>query len=199
MTGAPNAATARPAFNAVVIGASAGGVEALGMLLAALPKGFSPAVVIVMHVPAANKSLLVEVLGPRCVLKVREAGDKQPVAGGTVYVAPPAYHLLIEPDHSFALSVDPPVNYSRPSIDVLFESAAYAYREHLLGIVLTGANSDGADGLARIRAFGGKGWVQQPETAVASVMPAAAIARAGADQILSLPDMAAELAGLYAA
>jgi len=184
---------------AVVIGASAGGIEAVSILLSALPKDFAPAVIIVIHVPATNNSLLVEVMQPRCALPVSEANDKESVRGGVVYIAPPAYHLLVEPDHSFALSVDPPVNYSRPSIDVLFESAAYAYRERLLGIVLTGANADGAEGLARIRTFGGKGWVQQPDTAVASMMPASAIERAGADQILSLPAMAAELAGLQAA
>jgi two-component system chemotaxis response regulator CheB len=197
--GAQQTQTAHSPIEAVVIGASAGGIEAISILLAALPEDFAPAVVIVIHVPATNDNLLVEVLQPRCALRINEADDKEPVCGGAVYVAPPAYHLLVEPDRSFALSVDPPVNYSRPSIDVLFESAAYAYRERLLGIVLTGANADGADGLARIRAFGGKGWVQNPDTAVASMMPASAIKRAGADQILSLSEMAAELAGLQAA
>lgn len=186
-------------IEAVVIGASAGGIDAISVLLDALPKDFALAIVIVIHVPPANDNLLVEVLQPRCALPLNEAADKEAVRGGAVYVAPPAYHLLVEPDRSFALSVDAPVNFSRPSIDVLFESAAYAYRERLLGIVLTGANADGADGLALIRALGGKGWVQEPGTAVASMMPASAIERAGADQILSLPAMAAELAGLKAA
>jgi two-component system chemotaxis response regulator CheB len=196
---APNAAGRMPAIEAIVIGASAGGIPAVGALLAALPQDFAPAVVVVIHVPATNDSLLVEVLKPRCLLSVKDAEDKESICGGVVYVAPPAYHLLVEPDRSFALSVDAPVNYSRPSIDVLFESAAYAYRERLLGVVLTGANADGADGLARIRAFGGRAWVQQPDTAVASTMPASAIERAGADRVLSLPDMAAELAALHAA
>jgi two-component system chemotaxis response regulator CheB len=152
---------------------------------------------VVIHVPAANDNLLVEVLKPRCALPVREAGDKEWISGGAVYVAPPGYHLLVERDRSFALSLDEPVNYSRPSVDVLFESAAYAYRERLLGIVLTGANADGSDGLTRIRAFGGRAWVQDPEGAVASTMPASAIERAGADRILSLSDMGAELAALH--
>jgi two-component system chemotaxis response regulator CheB len=195
---APSAADPMPAVEAIVIGASAGGIEAVCTLLAALPRDFAPAVVIVIHVPASNDNLLVEVLNPRCLLSVRGAEDKESICGGVVYVAPPAYHLLVEPDRSFALSVDEPVNYSRPSIDLLFESAAYAYRERLLGIVLTGANADGADGLVRIRAFGGKAWVQQPDTAVASTMPASAIERAGADRVLSLPDMAAALAALHA-
>ena len=188
-----------PDVEAVVIGASAGGVEAVGVLLAALPGDFSPAVLVVIHVPPVNDNLLVTVLAPRCAIKVEEAADKEAVRGGTVYVAPPGYHLLVEPDRSFALSIDAPVNYSRPSIDVLFESAAYAYRERLLGIVLTGANADGAEGLARIRAFGGQAWVQDPATAVAAAMPASAIERAGADRILPVQDMAAELAALQRA
>jgi two-component system chemotaxis response regulator CheB len=193
---APTAAAPMPAIEAIVIGASAGGIEAVGTLLAALPRDFAPAVVVVIHVPAANENLLVDVLKTRCRLSVRGAEDKEAICGGVVYVAPPAYHLLIEAARSFALSVDPPVNYSRPSIDVLFESAAYAYRERLLGVVLTGANADGADGLVRIRAFGGRAWVQQPDSAVARTMPASAIERAGADRILSIPDMAAELAAV---
>ena len=189
---------AAPGIDAVVVGASAGGVEAVGTLLSALPHDFTPAVIVVMHVPATGESLLVSVLAPRCALSVREASDKEAICGGAVYVAPPGYHLLVEPDRSFALSIDGPVNYSRPSIDVLFESAAYAYRERLLGIVLTGANADGAEGLARIRAFGGLAWVQDPETAYASLMPSSAMARAGADGIFSLHDMAAELSAVHA-
>jgi two-component system chemotaxis response regulator CheB len=198
---AARAPTERPTagLDAVVVGASAGGVEAIGILLAALPHDFAPAVVVVIHVPAANQNLLVQVLAPRCALVVQEAGDKEAVRGGIVYIAPPGYHLLVEPDRSFALSADAPVNYSRPSIDVLFESAAYAYRDRLLGIVLTGANADGADGLAQVRAFGGRAWVQEPDTAVATMMPASAIERAGADRILTLPDMAAALAALQPA
>lgn len=194
----PNAAPMRE-IEAVVIGASAGGIEAVSMLLAALPHDFTPAVLVVIHVPAANQNLLVEVLAPRCALGVQEAADKASIRGGMVYLAPPSYHLLVEPDRSFALSADAPVNYSRPSIDVLFESAAYAYRDRLLGIVLTGANADGADGLAQVRAFGGRAWVQEPDGAVASMMPASAIERAGADRILSLPDMAAALAAMQPA
>lgn len=186
-------------IDAVVIGASAGGVEAVSMLLSSLPHDFKPAVLVVIHVPPANDSLLVQVLAPRCALGVLEAADKESICGGAVYVAPPGYHLLVEPDRSLALSVDEPVNFSRPSIDVLFESAAYAYRERLLGIVLTGANADGAEGLRQVRALGGQAWVQEPDTAVASLMPSSAIELAGADRILSLEDMAAEFAALQAA
>lgn len=191
-------AAAQRRVEAVVIGASAGGVEALGEILSALPAGFRLPIVVVMHLLATSDSLLVEVLGLRCSLPLREASDKEPICSGTVYFAPPGYHLLVEADRSLALSVDPPVNYSRPSIDVLFESAAYAYRERLLGIVLTGANEDGARGLASIRRLGGLAWVQDPSTAMADAMPAAAIARAGADRIFDLKEMAAELAALKA-
>jgi two-component system chemotaxis response regulator CheB len=185
--------------DAVVIGASAGGVEAISLLLAALPAQFGLAVLIVIHLPATNDNLLLSVLRPRCALPVVEAADKEPIERGTVYLAPPGYHVLVEPDRTLALSLDAPVNYSRPSIDVLFESAAFAYRDRLIGIVLTGANADGADGLARIRAFGGQAWVQDPQTAAASAMPAAALERAGADRVLSLPDMATALVAVGAA
>ena len=186
-------------LDAVVIGASAGGVEAISMLLAALPAKFGLAVLVVIHLPATSGNLLVSVLRPRCALPVVEAADKDPIERGTVYLAPPGYHLLVEPDRTVALSIDAPVNFSRPSIDVLFESAAFAYRDRLLGIVLTGANADGADGLARIRAFGGEAWVQDPHTAAASAMPSAALERAGADRVLSLPEMAAALPAVRAA
>jgi two-component system chemotaxis response regulator CheB len=136
------------------------------------------------------------VLRPHCALPLQEAFDKVAIEPGHVYVAPAGYHLLVEPGRTLALSVDEPVNFARPSIDVLFESAAYVYRARLLGIVLTGANDDGARGLATIRASGGYAWVQRPDTAVASVMPASAIEIAGADRVLELRQIADELAGL---
>ena len=182
--------------DAVVIGASAGGVDAVATLLGALPATFGAAVVVVIHVPPANDDLLARVLAPRCALPVREAADKEPVAPRNVYVAPAGYHLLIEPERTFALSLDEPVHYSRPSIDVLFESAAHAYRDRLLGIVLTGANADGADGLRIVRELGGAAWVQEPSTAYAQAMPEAAIARAGADRVAPVPELAQALAAL---
>jgi two-component system chemotaxis response regulator CheB len=183
-------------YEAVVIGASAGGVEAVGALLAALPRSFGAAVVVVIHVPPANDNLLVRVLAPRCGLPVREAADKESAEGGTVYVAPAGYHLLIEPERTFALSLDEPVHYSRPSLDVLFESAAHAYRDGMLGIVLTGANADGAEGLRIVRELGGTAWVQEPDTAYARAMPAAALQCAGADRIDTVDRLAQALAAL---
>jgi len=183
-------------IKAVAVGASAGGVDALIVLLKAVRPAFKPALLIVMHVPQTNGSLLVDALRPHCVLPMQEAEDKAPVEAGNVYVAPPGYHLLVEPARTFALSVDEPVNYCRPSIDLLFESAAYAYGRHLLGIVLTGANADGARGLKAIRTAGGLAWVQEPKSATAGVMPESAIRCAGADRILPLPQLAAELAAV---
>lgn len=183
-------------IEAIAIGASAGGVDALGTLIGALPSPYVPAILVVVHVPADRPSALAPLLASRCRLPVREALDKEPVESGTVYIAPPDYHLLVEREHTLSLSCDPPVAYSRPSIDVMFESAALAYGDRLLGIVLSGANSDGAEGLAAIRREGGLAWVQRPSDAIAPAMPAAAIERAGADLVLSLPDMAERLAHL---
>ena len=183
-------------LEAIAVGASAGGVEALGLLLQALPEGFTPAIFAVLHLPPDRPSLLAEVLQPRCRLPVREALDKERVQPGCVYLAPPDYHLLVEKEKTLALSSDPPVHFSRPSIDVLFESAAEAYGRGLLGIVLTGANADGAGGLAAIRAAGGHAWVQSPGDAVADAMPTAALERAGADLVLPLRDMAERLTHL---
>ena len=183
-------------IDAVVIGASAGGIEAIGALLAALPSPYVPALLVVLHVPPDRPSAVPALFAGRCRLPVREALDKETIEPGTVYIAPPDYHMLVEPERLIALSKDAPVDFSRPSIDVMFESAALAYGERLLGIVLTGANADGARGLAAIRREGGRAWVQRPEEALASAMPAAAIEVAGADLVLSVPDMAQRLAHL---
>jgi two-component system chemotaxis response regulator CheB len=185
-----------PHIDTIVIGASAGGVEAVGSLLQGLPHPYAPSLMVVIHLPADQPSLLAEVFQARCRLPVREALDKEHVEAGTVYVAPPGYHLLLEADRTLALSHDAPVAFSRPSIDVLFESAAAAYGDRVLGIVLSGANSDGAAGLAAIRAAGGWGWVQAPADARAATMPQAAIDTAGADLIVPLRDMAVRLAHL---
>jgi two-component system chemotaxis response regulator CheB len=185
-----------PHIDAIVIGASAGGVEAIGTLLQGLPVPYAPSLMVVIHLPADRPSLLTEIFQARCRLKVREALDKEHIEPGTVYVAPPGYHLLVEGDRTLALSLDAPVAFSRPSIDVLFESAALAYGDRVLGIVLSGANNDGAAGLAAIRTNGGRGWVQEPADALAAVMPQAAIATAGADLVVPVRDMAVRLAHL---
>lgn len=183
----------------IVIGASAGGIEAVSTLLRALPAGFRIPVAVVIHLPPNRPSLLPELFARHCALPVREAQDKEPLAPGTVYVAPPNYHLMVEPGGLLSLSCDQPLHFSRPSLDMLFESAAMACGDQLLAILLTGASADGADGLATVRQLGGKAWVQNPDEAQASIMPLAGIQRAGADKVLRLAAMAALLPGLAGA
>jgi two-component system chemotaxis response regulator CheB len=175
---------------ALVIGASAGAVEALSLLLPVIPSSARVPVVIVVHLPANRASLLPEVFAPRCLARVREPEDKEPARAGTIWFAPPNYHLLLERDRTFSLSVDEPVKFSRPSIDVLFESAADAFGNKLCAIVLTGANDDAARGARAVRAAGGVVIVQDPNTAEAKEMPRAAIALANPQLIASLPEIA---------
>jgi two-component system chemotaxis response regulator CheB len=176
------------------VGASAGGVPALQALLGALPARFAPAVLVVLHLLPQRPSGLAAVLGFGCRLPVQEALDKQPIEGGVVLVAPPDYHLLVEPDRCVALSVDAPVLHSRPAIDPLFESAAAAFGARLLAVLLTGASSDGSAGLAAVRRRGGQAWVQDPLDASVPTMPAAALAHAGADAVLTLDEICRRLA-----
>lgn len=183
-------------ISALVVGGSAGGLDAVSILLAALPADVHVPIVVVLHVSPTSPSYLAELLARHARREVREACDKEPIAPSVVYVAPPAYHLLIEDTKSFALSVDEPVWFSRPSIDVLFESAADAYGAGLAGVLLTGANEDGARGLAAIGRAGGHTLVQDPATAVARAMPDAAIRLRQPDHVLSLPALAQELSPL---
>jgi two-component system chemotaxis response regulator CheB len=178
-------------IEAVLIGASAGGVEAMSTLLAALPAGYPLPVVCILHLPAARDSLLPELFNERLPLPVREAADKDSVDPGTVYFAPSGYHLSIERDRTFSLSCEPPVNFARPAIDVLMASSADAYGPGLAGILLTGANHDGAQGMAAIGAKGGLTVVQDPRDAQVATMPEAAIR-------LSAPHLMLPLAGIAA-
>jgi two-component system chemotaxis response regulator CheB len=184
--------------DAVVIGASAGGIEALTELLPALPPGLGPPVFIVLHLPRDRPSVLAEIFTRRCAVPVREAQDKEAVIPGTVYFAPNNYHLLVDNGPQLALSADAPVHHSRPSIDVLFESAAEIYRERLLGIILSGANEDGACGLAAIHDAGGDTIVQTPQTARVPHMVLSALRLRPADGVLPLDEIAAMLRTLDA-
>ena len=177
-------------IDAVAIGASAGGVEALTVLLPALPRDMRAAVFVVLHIPRDRPSMLVELFQPKCRVRVFEAIDKAPIEPGTVYFAPPDYHLLIDQGPSLALSADELVNFSRPSVDVLFESAADVYKDRLLGIILTGASHDGAAGLSAVALAGGLTVVQDPQTAEVRVMVDAAARRCQPDRTLSLPAIA---------
>jgi len=186
----------RGRIDAVVIGTSAGGVEALSVLLPALPATLQVPVFIVLHLPRDRPSLLVDIFAPKSALAVREAEDKEPVSAGTVYFAPPDYHLLIDQGPQIALSTEDLVYFSRPSIDVLFESAADIYGPRLLGIILTGASQDGAAGLAAVHNAGGITVVQHPDTAQSSYMTAAALKLTAADFVLPLAEIADVIASL---
>jgi two-component system, chemotaxis family, protein-glutamate methylesterase/glutaminase len=175
----------RPA-RLVAVGASAGGVEALLELLPALPADFGVPVVVVLHLPEDRDSVLCELFAKRCARPVREAGDKTPATPGTIFFAPAGYHLLVEADLTFSLSCDAPECYSRPSIDVLFSSAADALGTGLVAVLLTGANNDGAKGLAEVATQGGLTVVQDPSQARSATMPSAAIALGPPDFILPL-------------
>lgn len=179
-------------YKAIVIGSSAGGINALTKVLSVLPADFSLPIIIVQHLHPESGHHLPHILGTKSALKIKQADEKELIKKGWVYLAPPNYHLLIEEDFTFSLSLESPVNYSRPSIDVLFESAVYAYRQHLIGIILTGANHDGSLGLKKIKETGGFTIVQDPKTAEADAMPKSAIASTQIDKILPLQEI-----GLY--
>ncbi|WP_298670400.1 chemotaxis protein CheB [uncultured Sphingomonas sp.] len=177
-------------IEAIVIGASAGAVEALSAILPRLPADYQLPVIVVVHVPADRRNVMAPLFQSKCRVAVREAEDKELVVGGTVYFAPPDYHLLVEVDRTLSLSADEPVLYSRPSIDVLFESAAEAYGPALAGVVLTGANQDGARGLAAVEAAGGIALVEDPASACSSAMPLAALNECRAARALSIDAIA---------
>jgi two-component system chemotaxis response regulator CheB len=176
-------------YELVVVGASWGGLTAISELLQGLPDELAAAVAIVQHRgPEPEPGLYATLLQRRTSRRVVEVADKEPIRARHVYVAPADYHLLVEPGF-FSLSTEERVMYARPSIDVAFESAADAYRERVIGIVLTGANADGAAGLARIKRAGGVAIVQDPRTAAAAVMPEAALAGATVDAVLPLSEL----------
>lgn len=183
-------------IDAVVIGGSAGAFAGLKTLLPALPEALAVPIVVVLHVPADRPNAIPEVLATKTVRPLKEAEDKERLEPGTVYVAPPGYHVLVDAERSIALSVDAPVHFSRPSIDVLFETAADAFADRLLAIILSGANADGAAGLQAVAARGGTTIVQQPEEAEQATMPRAAVEAATPSAILSLEQMAAVFARL---
>ena len=173
-------------IQAVVIGASAGGVDALMEILPGLPASFGLPIVVVLHLSESRQSKLAEIFMRRTPLQVREASDKDTLTPGTLYFAPSGYHLLVETDHSLSLSCEAHVHFSRPSIDVLMEAAADAYGVGLAGVLLTGANADGARGLDKIGRQGGLSVVQDPAEARMPAMPEAAIRLRQPDLILDL-------------
>ncbi|EPJ76670.1 MULTISPECIES: chemotaxis protein CheB [Pseudomonas] len=178
-----------PVVDAIVVGASAGGVEALLKIFSAIKPGFRLPILTVLHVPEERRSQLAQVFQARLPIPVKEADDKESIVPGTLYFAPPGYHLSVEADLSLSLSQEDRVFYSRPSIDILFSSAGDAFGARLAGILLTGANPDGAASLAYIKQGGGMTVVQDPNQAQARTMPEAALALHEPDYLLPLHDI----------
>src|ERR1035437_2700739 len=152
-------------YEAIVIGVSSGGLNVMKIMFSLLPKDFDTPIIIVQHIGPRSGSLLIKLLNDKSNLHIKEADEKEKIEHGIVYIAPPNYHLLIERNKTFSLTVDERVNFARPSIDVLFESAAEAYKNKLIGVILTGSNNDGTNGLKRIKEYGGLTIVQDPATA----------------------------------
>ncbi|MBF2063071.1 MAG: chemotaxis protein CheB [Calothrix sp. C42_A2020_038] len=182
-------------YELVVIGTSLGGLQAIAVILSNLPVNLPVAIAVVQHRHTSSNNQLIDTIQRYSLLPIVEAEDKQEIIAGMVYLAPANYHLLVEPGH-FALSIEAPVCYARPSIDVLFETAAEAYKERLIGIILTGANHDGAQGLAKIQAYGGFTIVQEPTTAICNTMPNSAITAVPQAKVITLTDIASFLVKL---
>lgn len=173
----------------VVIGTSAGGIKALKEILPHLPEDYFVPIIIVLHIPEGQPSLLPEIFESKLKLKVKEADEKETFQAGTVYFSPPGYHLLIENNKTFSLTIEEAVHFSRPSIDVLFESAAESYGDSVVGILLTGANTDGALGLKKIKEAGGLGIIQNPESAEYPMMPESGKQYVSPDCVLGLDEI----------
>lgn len=181
----------------IVMGGSAGVVDALTTILPSLPADFGLPIALVVHLPPDRPSELAAALSYRSALRVKEAEDKEQLKPGFVIVAPPNYHLLLERSGQLSLAVDDPVHFSRPSIDVLFESAALAYGPRVLGILLTGANEDGASGLLAIHRAGGQTLVQSPGSSVATTMPSSALLLEPRHHVLPLEEIGPFLLQLH--
>jgi len=179
-----------PVYSCIVIGVSSGGMHALTAVLPLLPEGFSIPVIVVQHISPHSDNYITRHLDTISKVRVKEVDEKEPILPGIVYTAPPNYHVLVEEDRTLSLSVEDRINFARPSVDVLFESAADVYGTELVGIILTGANNDGSKGLARIREKGGLTIVQDPESAEVNGMPVAALAAVRPDYVLMLEDIA---------
>ena len=186
----------RASVEAIVIGGSAGALLHVKAILSALPPQPALPLLVVLHLRDDRKSLLADVLASATPLPVREAEDKEPLVNGHVYVAPPGYHMLVEDERSLALSLEPPEHYSRPSIDVLFDSAARVFGARLVGVLLSGASSDGAEGVLAIERAGGRAIVQDPDSASHRTMPEAALSLCPHAAVLAPPALELALARL---
>jgi two-component system chemotaxis response regulator CheB len=180
-------------YEAIVIGVSSGGLKALKLIFSSLSSDFPVPIIVVQHVGPRSENSWIKLLTDSCNIPIKEADEKEKIRNGIIYIAPSNYHLMIEMDKTFALTIDERVNFARPSIDVLFESAAEAYKEKLIGIILTGANNDGSRGVKRIKELGGMVIIQDPETAESPLMPKSAIAAIQPDYILSLDQIGKQI------
>lgn len=185
-------------FRAVVIGVSTGGVSALKIVLGALPAEFPVPVLVVTHITPDSDNGLAVLLNTLCAIRVKEADEQEILTPGTVYLAPANYHLLVERDGTLAFSIDPPVNFARPSIDVLFESAAEVFGPALIGIIMTGAGFDGSKGLQKIKNCGGTAIIQDPADAEMDSMPKSALQLLKADHVVPLQEIPGLLLRLLA-
>ncbi len=185
-----NSQPQKDTYTAIVIGVSFGGLQALKTILPALAPDLPVPIMVVQHHDPRANDFLANHLDERCALRVKVAEEKETLTNGVVYLAPANYHLLVEDNFSLSLAVTEKVNFARPAIDVLFDSAADAFGSRLIGVILTGANSDGARGLARIKAHGGLAVVQNPLSAAAPNMPEAALAAVEADYLVDLGEIA---------
>ncbi|MBF0370257.1 MAG: chemotaxis protein CheB [Magnetococcales bacterium] len=183
-------------YQGVVMGCSAGGMEALRVVLSPLPASFPVPILVVQHVSQESDRYLIRYLNKHTKLTVLEAEEKEAIKPGRVYVAPPGYHLLVEKDHTLSLTIDAKVHYSRPSIDVLFETAAWAFQANGIGILLTGASQDGASGLLQIKKQGGMTLVEDPDSAESRLMPLFAVQADAARKILPLEEIPRQLCTL---
>ena len=176
-------------YRAVVIGVSAGGMATLSELFPKIPSNFPIPIFVVQHIHKSQSEYLITYYNGLSNLTIKEAKDKEKAVPGNIYFAPPDYHMLLEEDETFSISIDEKVNYSRPSIDVLFESAADVYKNALVGIILTGANNDGTEGIRIIKQNGGYTIAQEPEEAEFLVMPKSAIDTGKIDKVLTLSEI----------
>lgn len=177
-------------YEAIVMGASAGGLNAFSEILSQIPSDYTLPIIIVQHLSPDSNSFLAEHINKICALNVVEALDKMAIETGHVYVSPPGYHMLIEPNKTISLSLDPPINYSRPSIDLLFETASETYKEALICILMTGANNDGSSGMKKAYDMGGACIVQNPKTSENPTMPQSALDLGIKANVLSLKEIA---------
>lgn len=183
-------------FRLIVIGVSTGGVHALKLIFNKLPPDFAIPILVVQHISPESGKGLATLLDELCRIRVKEAEEEEMLTPACVYIAPPNYHMLVERGGSISLSDDPPVNFARPSVDVLFESAAAAFGRGVIGVILTGAGFDGGRGIQRVKEQGGLVIVQEPEDAEASSMPENALSHVSADHVAPLkqiPELLMEL------